>query len=442
MEKIDAFLVLCPLFPTKLPPLGLAYLAEYLERSNLKVKCFDINSILYNEADNEQKIAWNIQNNPELALFVTKKHININNPIISDFLTKILELNPKIISFSCFKNNYYPTFEIIKIIKKRYPDTKILCGGPEIGSIHRKNGALWLKNAGIDAIIIGEGEQALARLSHNFHDNNELVAIEHEEINDLDAIPYPSFSQLDRNAYGIRTQVPILMSRGCIRPCGFCSERLLYKGYRVRSAAHVMTEITSHVKSGITSFVFYDSLINGNLEVLEDLCDAIIMTGISISWEAQCVIRRDMTTELLKKMGKAGCFNLFVGLEAASDKVLERMQKGVTKEDARAFFKKLNEVGLHFEISLITAFPQETEKEFEETCDFLRTHKAIIPKIAQVNPYVPYEGTSIGKAHSVIDEALGKERVRRLVELFQEESIPYTKSYIGNLLPKEKINAL
>jgi anaerobic magnesium-protoporphyrin IX monomethyl ester cyclase len=442
MEKIDAFLVLCPLFPTKLPPLGLAYLAEYLERSGLNVKCFDINNILYNRADNEQKVAWNIQNNPGLALSLTKKHININNPIIRDFLDKILELNPSIISFSCFKSNHYPTFEIIKIIKKHHLATKILCGGPEIWGIHRKKGSLWLKNAGIDAIVIGEGEQALARLSRNFPNSNELVVVEHEEIKDLDSIPYPSFSQLDRNAYGIRTQVPILMSRGCIRLCGFCSERLLYKEYRVRSAVHVIEEITSHVKRGITSFVFYDSLINGNLKALEDLCDTIIMTGVPITWEAQCVIRRDMTTELLKKMKQAGCFNLFIGLESASDQVLERMRKGITKADARTFFEKLKEAGLHFEISFITAFPQETEKEFEETCDFIRTNKEIIPKIAQVNPYVPYDGTIIGEVNPNVDETLGKERMRRLVELFEEENIPYTKSYIGNLLPKGRSNAL
>jgi threonylcarbamoyladenosine tRNA methylthiotransferase MtaB len=134
-------------------------------------------------------------------------------------------------------------------------------------------------------------------------------------------------------------------------------------------------------------------------------------------------------------MKQAGCFNLFIGLETASDAVLKRIQKGITRNDALTFFEKMKGAGLHFEISLITAFPGETEKEFEETCAFIKQHKEMIPKIAQVNPYVPYEGTMLGEANPHVDETLGKKRVRRLVELFEKEKIPYTKSYIGNLLP-------
>ncbi|MFC1809636.1 B12-binding domain-containing radical SAM protein, partial [Candidatus Omnitrophota bacterium] len=261
------------------------------------------------------------------------------------------------------------------------------------------------------------------------HDN-------YNEIEHLNEIPFSTFEGIDRTRYDVTSTLPILMSRGCIRQCSFCSERLLYKGFRIRSAEYVVQEIEFHMKHNkVTSFVFHDSLINGELRTLEQFCDQVFERGLSISWEAQCSIRNDMDVRILEKMKQAGCFNLFIGLESASNTVLQRMSKGMTRDDARTFFEKCNKVGLHFEISLITNFPGETEDEFHETCDFIREHKGIIPKIAQVNPYVPYAGTEIGDAYPVVDEAQGQERMQKLVILFEEEEIPYTKSYIGNLLP-------
>ncbi len=438
MESREVFLVICPPFPTKLPPLGLAYLAEYLEQKGVKVACFDLNINFFDQAADIYKKSWNIQNNPDFASFVTKCFINNNNPVINSLFNEIDIKRPEIIGFSCFKSNYYPTFKIIKMIKKRYKNIKILCGGPEIGALKSQKGENWLKGTGIDAIIIGEGEKACFKIVHNQFTSNKLIVIDKDQEDMLDAIPFPSFSQFERNPYGIRTQLPIIMSRGCIRSCSFCSERLLFNGYRTRSAKHVFNEIITHMTKGICSFVFYDSLINGNLVVLEEFCDLIITQGLRIAWEAQCIIRNDMSEALLSKMRKAGCFNLFIGLEAASNTVLRRMNKGITLSDAKAFFEKCRMARLHFEISLITAFPQETEEEFEATCSFLRNNRNIIPKIAQVNSYIPYEGTSAATIDFHINKSIGAARVRRLVELFIEEKIPYTKSFIGNLLPSGK----
>jgi len=142
-----------------------------------------------------------------------------------------------------------------------------------------------------------------------------------------------------------------------------------------------------------------------------------------------------MSRELVSKMKRAGCFNLFIGLESASAAVLKRMNKGFTLTEARSFFQLLSAEGLHFEISLITNYPGETENEFQETLQFIRDNKSSIPKIAQVNPWVPYVGTTAAQRTHMVDFAQGIRKLERMRAFFEHENIPYTKSYIGNLLP-------
>lgn len=430
MKKKDIFLILAPLFYTKLPPLSLAYLSEFLEQKGIGVCCHDLNIQWYRTADAADRKEWAKQNNAVFQQKITREWINYDNPIIIELMKKIDHEEPKIIGFSLFKNNYYPTFKIAALIRSRHPDIPFIFGGPEAQHIERKEDKKYA-----DHIIIGEGECALFDLLQQ----KGLKAIkrkqEDAELIDINKVPWPRFRGLDRRCYDNHTALPLLMSRGCIRQCAFCSERFLYTKYRCRDPRLLVEEIQHHTQqNGITHFVFHDSLINGDLARLRAFCELLIEKEPAISWEAQCCIRPDMVPELFLRMKKSGCVNLFIGLEAASDPVLRRMNKGFTREEARMFFERLTAAGLHFEISLITHFPGETKKEFEETCAFIKENKHIIPKIAQINPFIPYRGTPAAAMFCTADEKSGLEKMNALVSLCMEEKIPFTRGYIGNLL--------
>jgi len=141
-------------------------------------------------------------------------------------------------------------------------------------------------------------------------------------------------------------------------------------------------------------------------------------------------VRKDFPLSLAELLKKSGCFNLFVGLESASDKVLSAMNKGFTKEDACLFFEILKKAGLQYEISIIAGYPKEEENDFKETIDFITKNKTVIPKIAQVNPYIDYF------SYPYTPSAQATERVKRLISLLRKEGIPYTKSFINNLIYK------
>ena len=93
----------------------------------------------------------------------------------------------------------------------------------------------------------------------------------------------------------------------------------------------------------------------------------------------------------------------------------------------------MHESGLQFEISLITGFPDETEEDFNQTLYFIKDNKKLIPKIAQVNPFVEYPPSKINKTGLASIKA-SRGRVSKLIKMLDEENIKYTSSFINNLI--------
>ena len=165
---------------------------------------------------------------------------------------------------------------------------------------------------------------------------------------------------------------------------------------------------------------------------LKNFAHLLINKNISIQWEAQIAIRPEMKRQLFKLMKKAGCYNLFIGLESGSDKILSAMHKGYSQSIALNFFNELASTSLHYEVSLITGFPSESDDDFNETLEFLKNNKHAIPKIAQINPFVNYSPASI-KTTQAHQNNIGAQRVQQLLTLLEKENIKYTRSFINNL---------
>ena len=134
-------------------------------------------------------------------------------------------------------------------------------------------------------------------------------------------------------------------------------------------------------------------------------------------------------------MKRAGCINLFIGLESGSDKILANMHKGFTRQIARDFLLKLKQSGLCFEVSIIVGYPQEEEKDFKETLSFLKENKRIIPKIAQISTFELYKNSLLveNNDQEPIDENTKRKRMRKIMQFVEKEKIRHTKVYIDNL---------
>lgn len=402
---------------TKTPPLALFYLKNYLTANNVAAEIIDLNINLFKRLPYLKKEWLTLNEDFETNLFslVEKKFPFF----LKSFLTKIK--NAEFIGFSLLKRNASFAFSLAEKIRLKYPSKQIVFGGPH---------TFFLDKAGKlnphDFWVIGEGEIPLLKIVQN----NPQKIYRFEELSELDALPFLDFDGRDITCYS--RYIPLLSSRGCIYNCSFCSEKLLFKKFRHHSPKYIVEQINLIIrKYGINTFIFCDSMINYENQWLESFCDLIIKNNLSIKWEAQIRIKKDFPLELARRLKQSGCYNLFIGMESGCDRTLEKMNKKITAKESLNFFKILNKAGLHFEVSLIVGYPQESETDFQETLSFIATNKNLIPKIAQVNPFVDYLN-HFPKNSFPNQETIKK--VTTLVETLQREKIKYTPAYINNLI--------
>ena len=418
MKKI-LYLIQCPPFWTKTPPLGLVYLKKYLEKKGVKVKILDLNVLLFKILSFSKKewLSLNEKFEKELFFIVEKKFPYLLNNLYQ----KIKEAD--FVGFSLFKRNLYFSFSLTQKIKEKFPEKRIVFGGPHTFFLKRQN-KLDLKNWW----VIGEGEIPLSSILEN--ENKKIYLF--EEIENLDNLPFLDLDPQGINLSFYNQYFPLITSRGCPYRCKFCSEKELFKKFRYHSPSYMVEQIKFLVnRYNLKYFIFCDSLINYNHNWLENFCILVIKNNLNIKWEAQARIDKNLTKELANLIKKSGCYNLFIGLESGSDKILNLMQKGFDTETALDFFKKLKKAGLHFEVSLIFGYPQETDADFEKTVDFIVKNKKIIPKIAQVNPFVDYL-EDFPQDEFPKKESL--EKVKKFLSVLEENKIRYTKSFINNLV--------
>ncbi|MDD5005321.1 MAG: radical SAM protein [Candidatus Omnitrophica bacterium] len=438
----DTRLILFLLGPhwLKVPPLSLIFLENFLSANGFKTKIIDLNIISYNLLKLPGK-EW-LSLNPELENNIFSRIKKGHAGLIGELIRQISNSKAKVLGFSLYSRNHKATMDLIGEIIHATKSKTFVFGGPEILFEYHRKTFFEQINSDNSYFVLGEGELPLLNICEHIYNSKSLNTasyknkriIMYDEIADLNALPLLDFNGFDLKNYN-SWALPLFSSRGCIKRCSFCSECKLYKTFRQHSPEYMAELIKSLVtKHGITTFSFHDSLINADWDWLDKFCSLLIKENQRIKWEAQLAIRKDTPEDLFKKMKDSGCYNLFVGLESASDKILKLMHKGYDADEAKEFFRKLSCAGLQFEVSLITGFPGENEEDFRKTLEFLKENKKYIPKIAQVNPFVEYPPSQINKQNSLLGETV-KNRTDILLRMFAQERIKFTSSFINNLVP-------
>jgi len=407
-SDLDILLVMCPPWDTKKPPLNLAYLVTYLKSKGIKADIFDLNIIFYKSVSKKERVYWEMENiwqNLSKSSNILKK----NNKLIDNFMSIIVKEKIKIIGFSVNPGNFSFTLSIAGRIKKENKNVRVIFGGSLIFYEEFRNK---ISGKVCDYFVIGEGEKTLYELVTSLkkkkpvsnilgvminNRSSKYKLIPRKSIINLDEIPFPTFEEFDLKLY-TNKELPILISRGCIGKCAYCTDYIISGYYRFKSAEKIVEElIFLIVKHKIRMFVLNDLLCNGNLKELEKICDLIIKNNLRITFRGYATIRSDMSIELLKKMRKAGCVTLHYGFESGSNKVLKYMNKHYTSEDAEELIKKTKKAGINVVINIIVGFPGETESEFNKTLEFIKRNKSYIDSVGNVGVCFIMNGSSIQK---------------------------------------------
>ena len=182
----------------------------------------------------------------------------------------------------------------------------------------------------------------------------------------------------------------IVTSRGCPAGCKFCIKHVSYQtSVRIRSPQLILEELKVLSDLGIHNVHMYADLFTVNRQQVVDLCNLILESGLKVKWT--CNSRVDyVDEEMLKLMGKAGCWYISWGIESANELILKRIRKGYHKEQAFKALKWSKAAGINNWGYFIIGLPGETEDSIQETIAYA---KELPLDIALFHIAAPYPGT-------------------------------------------------
>ncbi|MCG2777171.1 MAG: B12-binding domain-containing radical SAM protein [Desulfobacterales bacterium] len=360
-------------------PLGIAYIAGYLESQNIPVRIIDA---------------------PALNLSI--------DAVVED----IAHRKDAVIGVSMLTPAFGVVRNLCHEIKKTYSDGIIVLGGPHCTVLPEKT-LEEIKEA--DIVCIGEGELTMAAIAvaENdadlnqikgicFRHNGSLIRTENRPfIKDLDTIPPPSRHLLPMEKYHLTASrvsggsycPTIIVARGCPFACTYCS-RTFGRTFRVHSINRIITEIETLIANYQISQINIEAdTLTVNKAFLYNLCNTLIKSGISEKIKWTCESRVDTVDEdALRLMKRAGCWQISYGVETGSQRLLDLINKSVTLDQVAEVFRLTKKVGITIRGFFMLGLPTETRSESIATIAFA---KKIDPLWAQFTITVPYPGTKM-----------------------------------------------
>jgi radical SAM superfamily enzyme YgiQ (UPF0313 family)/uncharacterized Fe-S cluster-containing radical SAM superfamily protein len=410
---VEVVLVTMPPWGFENPPVGLAYLSTYLRANGFHTAVRDYNIRFYHGVHAIYRMLWHVENKNFWSNDDTFAVVQYAvQGLIDEAVDELVRLSPPVLGFSVVDPKERVTLEVIRRFREHNKTTRIILGGPACFTPEYRQ--IFIDRAGdlIDGYCIGEGEETLleaarrVRAAEPWRDLPGLMVLDENRecrytprppLMDLDRVPPPTYDEFDHGLYPGDSLI-LEWSRGCIGNCTYCKGRQISGRFRMRSAAHIFGELQRHVeKHGYHSFTISDNLLNGDPQILGELCDRIIAAGLAIRWNGEAIPLPGMSRRLLDKMAQAGCYEIQWGIESASPNVLRRMGKGryFTVEQARQVIRDSHEAGIKTCLFLIVGFPGEEPEDFAQTLAFVRANAAWIDQVKSINSMHVITGTAI-----------------------------------------------
>ncbi len=363
----------------------------------------------------------------------------------------LLGIRPEVVGISVFTFNRSASFDLARAVRRLLPATTVVAGGPHASHLHA---SILEEHPEIDYVVIGEGEETLARLLDRLAaggDGAELpglagrvdgVPFSHgwpEPIEDLDRLPFP-FEGF--RGYGVdpRTQFMVLVtSRGCPGRCAFCSTpRFWGSRIRFRSVDHVLRELRGlREEYGLLEVSFRDDTFSVDRGRVFEMCRRMSDERLGFLWDCQSRVNA-VDEERLVAMRRAGCVHIQYGVESGSPRMLERLAKGIDVAEIERAAADTRRAGIEFSVYLITGIEGEEEEDIAATEALLRR---IRPHGAVVSSLAVFPGTALWenwKRRHGLDESAWRAGGRDVVYVRERDAAPRAAvERIGRLVSRQ-----
>jgi len=165
----------------------------------------------------------------------------------------------------------------------------------------------------------------------------------------------------------------VQLAHGCYwHRCRFCDTALDYIGRYAAPRAEQAADqlIALHRRTGCSGFHFIDEALPPAL--LGRVADRLLASGACLTWWGNIRLERTLTAALTARLAAAGCVAVTGGLECASDRLLARMEKGVTLRDAARVCQAFADAGIRVHLYLMYGFPTQTAQETVDGLEYVR----------------------------------------------------------------------
>jgi radical SAM superfamily enzyme YgiQ (UPF0313 family) len=373
----------------------------YLEDlSDLIMECVDEH---FGFSRYAERLARSANSFDELYEALQKEYTFIDELLINILKEKMHRLQPQLVAISVpFPGNLYASLRCGQWIKANFPQTKIAMGGGFANTELRS-----LSDPRVfefyDFITLDDGEAPIENLLKHVQgeasqeglkrtftlDKGEVSYHNNAACNDYKQgqVGTPDYADLLLDQYISAIEVvnpmhrmwsdgrwnKLTMAHGCYwGKCTFCDISLDYIRVYEPIAASLLCDRMEEIiaQTGQNGFHFVDEAAPPAL--MRALALEIIRRKLTVSWWTNVRFEKSFTRDLCLLLKTSGCIAVSGGLEVASDRLLELIQKGITVAQVAQVNRNFTEAGIMVHAYLMYGFPTQTEQETIDSLEMIR----------------------------------------------------------------------
>lgn len=299
-----------------------------------------------------------------------------------------------------FPGNAYSAFRIARAIKRIAPGTKAILGGGYVNTELRELSDPRVFDY-VDFVTLDAGEAPMLALLAHLRDGEKRLLrtfvrtgkrvelVSDAKIKDVPITKTgtPTYAGLPLDRYLSLFEMlnpmhrlwsdgrwnKLTVAHGCYwKQCSFCDVTLDYIARYDRAPADLLVDRIEALvaETGQTGFHFVDEAAPP--AALQALAETLIARGVIITWWGNVRFEKSFTPELARLLARSGCVAISGGLEVASDRLLELMNKGVTVEQVARVTRAFVDAGIMVHAYLMYGFPTETAQDTIDALERVR----------------------------------------------------------------------
>ncbi len=326
--------------------------------------------------------------------------------LLEAFWKHFNRVNPSLVGLSIpFPGNLYGAFLIAKTLKRHRPDLPVAIGGGYVNTELRRVADPRVFDY-VDFITFDNGERPLLSLIEHISGSRPRRSLcrtmyrRHDRVvyaddplsrdftmNDIGCPTYRGL-ELDRYLTILDSTNPmhrlwseghwnkLTVAHGCYwKQCTFCDVGLTYiSRYEMTPTERLIRQIEQLIaETGRRGFHFVDEAAPPS--ALKSLALALLERRIDITWWGNIRFETAFSPDLCRLLSASGCIAVTAGLEAASDRLLDNMKKGITVDQTALVAAGFKDAGILIHAYLMYGCPSET---IQETIDSLERVRQLV----------------------------------------------------------------